>query len=199
MTRLHMMVDLETIGSGADAAIAEIGAAAFELPGDGIAGEPFSVHVDLDDCLRCGLKIDVATVYWWMHQDNEARKRFGAAERHGLKLRAACGALTMFYADRVGDGAPVWAHGGAFDLPILATAFRAVRLPLPWKYWQGFDTRTLLWLAGNPPRPSVGVKHSAVDDVIAQVSWLQRAYDLVRPATIGEAPPASPVSSPASG
>ena len=61
------MIDLETLGTNSvTAPIIQIGAAAFELTGDGPTREPFRLHVDSRSCLRPPFNrlIDPDTVAW---------------------------------------------------------------------------------------------------------------------------------------
>lgn len=184
MTTRHLMIDLETLGAGPDAAIVEIGFCAFELgpraDEGALGGRSWSLYVDADDCVRRGLRIDAAAVRWWMDQSALARQRIAHPPEPPQPLEEALGDLAAIV-EGLGKLDGIWSHGAAFDQPVLASAFRACGLLLPWKYWQGFDTRTVFFLCeqllgAKPPRPESGVKHSAGDDAIAQTLWVQRAY-----------------------
>lgn len=204
MATHHLMIDLETLGAGADAAIAEIGLCAFELPdarearellakADGpspqstaawpcgpLGGRAWSLRVDVDDCVRRGLRIETGTVYWWLQQGEAARERLVGGAEPPISLKEALSDL-IGIVEALGRLDGVWSHGATFDLPILATAFRACRLAVPWKFWQACDTRTLFWLCEQvtgqkPERPNAGVKHSAADDAVAQARWVQEAH-----------------------
>lgn len=70
----------------------------------------------------------------------------------------------------------LWSHGAAFDPGILAEAYHAVGLPVPWHYRAPRDTRTAFdmagiedhsaWLAQHPG--PLGITHHALDDAICQ-------------------------------
>ena len=69
--RRHIMVDIETFGTGRDAAIASIGACEFDL--EGKIGRTFSAVVDLGASKSPGV-LNAATVYWWLQQEEKAAR-----------------------------------------------------------------------------------------------------------------------------
>lgn len=86
--------------------------------------------------------------------------------------------------DRQSPDIRIWSHGAAFDPPILAAAYAAVGLPVPWHYRAPRDTRTLFDLAGisdhsgwldQYPGP-LAVPHHALDDAICQARAVVAAY-----------------------
>jgi hypothetical protein len=91
-------------------------------------------------------------------------------------------------------GLHLWAHGSHYDPPILAAAYEAVGLPVPWHYRAPRDTRTIFDAAGiedhtawlkQHPGP-LGIPHHALDDAICQaravcgaVARLRLPHDLM--------------------
>lgn len=69
----HLMIDLETMGSGPYAPIISIGAVFFE-PNGGPIGDDFLVNVSLESSMRFRARPDASTILWWMEQDEAARK-----------------------------------------------------------------------------------------------------------------------------
>lgn len=132
----HCMVDLETLSTQPDAAILSIGAVIIE-PGPGLT-ETFYEVVELQSCLDVGLRVDASTVYWWLEQSESARL---ALLKKRVPLDTALQAFAIFYAKYGAER--LWGHGSNFDEPILRTAFARVKRPLPWKYRDVRDTRTL--------------------------------------------------------
>src|SRR4051812_35955260 len=65
----HVMLDLETWGTGNDAVIVSVGACKFDR--EEIL-DRFHVGVDPTSCQALGLKIDAGTVLWWMSADQRA-------------------------------------------------------------------------------------------------------------------------------
>lgn len=142
------------------------------------------------------LRRDPRTVKWWSDQSDEAQAAFANA----VDLRDALDAFGRWlYHDVVGTdqfeeygltGIKLWSHGPAFDPPILAAAYRAVGLSVPWNYRTPRDTRTAFDMAGIPDDDdgsyrtwltqfNTGTYHHALDDAIAQAKAVCAAYRTV--------------------
>src|SRR5690606_9649104 len=94
---------------------------------------------------------DPRTAQWWSEQSDEARAAFvdpvdlrEALERFDRWLMT----VTDDMAPSAAGGLRLWSHGAAFDAPILAAAYEAVGLPVPWHYRAPRDTRTAFDMAG---------------------------------------------------
>jgi hypothetical protein len=167
---LDVAIDLETMSTRSDAAICAIGAVAFSLTKLEL-GDRFYTTIDLRSCEAAGLRIDADTVTWWMKQGDAARNTL---TRNTEPLTAALGGFTAFL---MGCGPTseikVWGNGPSFDNAILANAYRAAGIPMPWKYWNDRCCRTL---AGMFPtiekQRREGTHHNALDDAIYQAQHL---------------------------
>lgn len=162
----HVMLDLETWGTKADAVIISIGACIFEPHGDQIL-DRFYVAIDPDSCVDAGLSMDVGTLMWWMAPErNFPRQRWHGQEKVDLYT-----ALEGF-AQWCPDGY-VWGNGVAFDNVILSTAYKKMQLQQPWKFWNDRCYRTLKSLAPGLPLHRTGEHHDALDDAVSQARHLQ--------------------------
>ncbi|EOC3427371.1 RecE family exodeoxyribonuclease, partial [Escherichia coli] len=65
----HLMIDLETMGTGPDAQIASIGAVFFD-PQTGEMGPVFNKTIDMK---TGGGTVNISTIEWWLQQSSEAR------------------------------------------------------------------------------------------------------------------------------
>ena len=164
-------IDIETLSTRADAAIASIGACRFDPHGDWI-GDIFHVHVSLTNCQRHGLAIDAGTVLWWLNQGDDARRTLIAGQEDAAPLITALDAFADFIR---GSGAEpdIWVNGASFDLPILAHAYRVTGMPTPWHFWQERDLRTLKALNKGARIERAGIHHTALDDAVHQARLIQ--------------------------
>lgn len=177
---LHIMVDLETLATGPDAAITQIAAVAFDINTSTLS------HAFSGLIRNPGGRVDIATVAWWMQQKHapELGAKLADPEQAGDE-REVLSAFSDFVR-LCGDVEAVWAHGATFDFPVLESAYRRHGMAVPWGYRLPRDTRTLYAVApSGMPRPSKDEtrEHDAAYDCeyqIAQVceAWgeIQRAF-----------------------
>ena len=122
----NIMLDLETMGNGPNAAIISIGAVYFDKTG---LGRTFYRKVSLESSVAAGLEMDADPVLWWLQQDYDARKEF---EKKVEPLYFVLKKLTEF----IDSDCLVWGNGAAFDNIILKNAFHKCNMPVPWMYSQ---------------------------------------------------------------
>lgn len=178
---MHVMIDLETLGTSVDAAITQFGMAVFNLPGPRLIPEYKGFQWNFDPTHQ-GRRIDWSTIKWWMGQSDEARLAFIKETKDELQtfLPVLRG---LFDWDKV-EG--VWSHGATFDISIMTHAFEQQGLKTPWRHRAIRDTRTIFWLAGYEEEKSMPKKNSRIasEDAIAQAIAVQDAYMKLR----GDAP-----------
>jgi hypothetical protein len=138
------MVDIETLGTKPGSVILSIGAVRFDE--SGVGTERFYRPIDVLDGLMHGLTVDQATVGWWRMQSAEAR----GALQPGRPLRETLEHFRTFVSVPGPYTKPAeyfWAKGPDFDLTLLAAAYDAVGVKVPWSYRNSRDVRTILALA----------------------------------------------------
>lgn len=165
----HIMIDLETLGTVADAAIMSIGAVRFDLDSDKIDDTGFYASVSIDSNTEFKRRIQEDTLLWWLKQPIEAQTVFHESKQ---TLPAALHDL----ADWIGtDDCHMWSNGADFDLPMLAHAFTQCGMEVPWKFWNSNCFRTYKKLPGakNIRLPMLGTKHNALFDAIHQAKTAQ--------------------------
>jgi exodeoxyribonuclease VIII len=164
-----IMLDLETMGQGPDAAIIAIGAAGFD-PDTNSIGERFYTPCDLASSVAQGGVIDASTVLWWLRQGDAARGEFAKA---GLPIRAALVAFTTWIARHFeSKNVRVWGNGAAFDNVILSGAFRRAGMETPWRFYNDRCYRTMKAQAPGITLVRSGTEHNAVDDAFDQAAHL---------------------------
>lgn len=156
----HTMFDLETLGTRAGCVIASIGAVEFD-PQAGTLGRNYYGLINMQSCMDARLRVDASTVQWWLKQSEAARKELC---QEGFPLKTV---LTTF-GQWLDPESMLWSHGCSFDVPILETAYHAVKVPVPWKFWNIRDSRTLFDVLGVTVDRSRGTHHNALDDSKAQ-------------------------------
>jgi exodeoxyribonuclease VIII len=164
-----IMLDLETMGNGPDAAIIAIGAIDFDVD-TCKTGTGFYVHVDLASSVAAGGIIDPSTVLWWMKQNDQAR---GAFARPGEKIAVALHLFAEWVSVRgARNEVRVWGNGAAFDNVILASAYRRLDLVPPWEFWNDRCYRTMKAQYPDIKLQRAGTHHNAIDDAISQADHL---------------------------
>lgn len=164
-----VMLDLETMGNGPQAAIIAIGAVEFDIQARQI-GERFYTVIDLESAVACGGVMDASTVLWWLKQSDAARAAF---DRGGDHIAAALQLFASWMGHRAKrDDVRVWGNGAAFDNVILASAYRRSGIQQPWQFWNDRCYRTV-----RAQHPAVemqrnGTHHNAVDDAESQARHL---------------------------
>lgn len=164
----HIMVDLETLGTGASAIIIAIGAVKFDLKRGTIEDNGFYASVSVESNLELGRKLDESTLLWWMRQAAEAQQVFFEPK---MPLTEA---LTEF-ADWLGGTEHfMWGNGPAFDLGKVADAFGQLGMEIPWNFWNERCVRTYRALPGAEKIPKVApqIAHHALHDAAAQAQHM---------------------------
>ncbi len=176
--KVHVMLDLETLGNRPGCKILSIGAVVF---GPGGLGNSFYINVDRMSQSPIGLREDPDTIKWWSEQ-NEAARRAVFDVTDAVSVRAALHRLTDFltavsFPDDVSDRREVcvWGNGASFDQPILAAVFHADGIPkLPWKFWNDRCYRTMKNSNHGVPYTTPKIAHHALEDAKAQALHLVR-------------------------
>lgn len=173
---INVMVDLETYGSTPGCVIRSIGAVAFTLDGGPLIPDLYQ-NVTLASCLDAGLRVEAETEAWWRARPRVTRE---ALEADAASLLGTLLRFTDWY--RSVAASHLWCHGASFDVPVLACAYRAVRLSVPWDHRTVRDTRTLYDLVGFDPAmvARVGDAHNALADAIYQAECVVAALTKLR-------------------
>ncbi len=181
---VEAMIDLETYGLPPKGLPISIGAVKFDAD-DMCIVDRFHICIDPETVTDLDFTIHPGTVKWWMMEDrDDAREIWLQAPKFDMGT-ALAGFLDWFGPSSM----PVWGNAATFDIVILAHAFKTMRLPCPWKFWDERCHRTLKTLAPEPVtrrafetglhRAGSGVLHTALVDAEVQ-SWqnmLLRAAD----------------------
>lgn len=200
-----IMLDIETLGTGTNAAIVQIGAVAFDADVDHREdsslrvnspdvllelGQGFRMNVCLADSKHPG-DIDPATVEWWLQQSDEARASITNKDNR-LGLALVLGMFTEWVRD-IGGGNPyavrLWSNGPTFDETIIRSAFTRYGRQFPISFRQSRCCRTMYDLAmgmgwdrdrAAAAAPDDIVKHDGLGDSVFQARSLVSQRKFIR-------------------
>lgn len=168
----QVMLDLETLGTRPGSVIVSIGAVKFDH--QKIFSEFYQL-IDAADAQRCGLVLDAETVMWWLKRDEAARMEI--ADTVSVPLVQALQSFSHW----LGDDAEVWGNGASFDNVLLASAYKQIQMPVPWKFWNDRCYRTMKDLHPGIKMEREGTHHNALDDARSQAKHLIRILCAIRP------------------
>jgi hypothetical protein len=178
--KLHVMIDLETLGVRAGAPILSIGATKFDPHGSGVSSS-FEIAIGQASCAEFGLTADPSTVEFWLSEKQaEARAAlFDLRSHHLTDLLSALEGFANWFEPDVDEEivSAVWANAPSFDCVILRHAYEKTGQLMPW----GYDIERCFRTIKNLPAVKdldwsrVGPKHTALGDALTQTDFLQRA------------------------
>ncbi len=165
---MHIMIDLETMGTRPNAPIISIGAVSFDAWG---IRDTFYRDVTLHSSVKSGAVIDPSTVLWWLRQDKAAQDAFEEGQDEALSLEQALRDFSQFVCS-YGDGLKgVWGNGASFDNVIMHESGKRCRVGT-WEFWKDRCYRTVKSMFPDVPFERSGTHHNALDDARSQALHL---------------------------
>lgn len=181
MSRKHVMIDIETLGTKPGCAILAIAAVEFDPFGVNYGAE-FYQNVELTSQIMFGAEVNAATLEWWQTQSEQAKL---ALVDDQVRLEKALSSFAFFIERFDGEKCPmIWAKSVQFDTGILAHAMNEHGVVVPWTHRDLIDCRTVMELAklkpvtmpmAPPSVPPAGVPHNALFDCRYQIMHTQEA------------------------
>ena len=175
----QVMIDIETLSTHPNAAILSIGAVLFNIKTQKITGQ-FEIAIRMESSPSYG-HISPETVSWWMQRPEQARQEATKGEEHTILgalnhleywIKQNCDPKTV----------KIWSKSPAFDLVILASAYRRFNKKPPWHYHNELDVRTAFHYAktilNKVPKASLpeDKKHIALEDAHIQAKQIMEIY-----------------------
>lgn len=168
----HVSIDLETIGLHPGYCIVSLGAVVFDPRGNIVTDQTFYREFDYAAQQDDGLKIDEKTLAWWEDQSPKAKEALYGLDDLKTEL--------IEFSRWLPKDCKVWGNGPVFDIAILEHCYLLYGLPIPWKYWNVRDCRTVLDMyesaRGGLNTKAVGDKHNALYDAKFQAQNLCRMW-----------------------
>jgi exodeoxyribonuclease VIII len=165
---MHIMIDLETMGTRADAPIVSIGAVAFDAKG---IDREFYCTVSLHSAVRSGAVIDPSTAMWWLGQDTDARAALTLNQNEALGLEEGLRYFMQFVCSYGDNLKGVWGNGATFDNVIMHESGKRCGVPM-WEFWKDKCYRTVKGLYPEVKMDRAGTHHNALDDAKSQALHL---------------------------
>lgn len=164
------MLDLETRGTKPGCAIGSIGCVRM--------CDNASFYVRLDWPEQPNWTQDTATLLWWEKQSQEVYREAMTGDEDNLAALVGLGGFLHAHS----MNPVIWAKGIDFDPPILADLYHRMKLPIPWKYNNVRDFRTVKKIFDWKSKPrSPSEMHNALFDAQTQAEELlaiAQAYPL---------------------
>ena len=180
----HVMLDLETLGTGSNSVIVSAGLVEFDLE-TGATGDHIKLSFNLLDQLLNGAEIDKDTLTWWQSQSTSAKELLKQSSttkpiEETLKELSAFLATLPARAPNIS----LWGNGCTFDNVILRNLYKRSGIQFPLAFWQDKDVRTLAQLVDYDKvveltGPFQGTKHDPINDCRHQIKMCKNAYDLL--------------------
>lgn len=165
----HLMIDIEGLATGPDATILTIAAQSFDPFGAGYLDRHYYGRVTTES--QENRAIDEGTVAWWATQPDEAREEALGDGPDRVPLKQALEDLYKI----AWQHDFIWAQGPTYDCNILEHAFKSYNMVLPWKFYRVRDSRTVISLWPDCPKPPT--THHALEDVRKQIDLLQKTLN----------------------
>lgn len=167
-----LMIDIETVSTSPRAAVLTIGAQYFDPKSDE-KGATFYAQISVIDALQHGDQDDSTMKWWSSSQVNPvARREAFSGVKSALEVADDFAAFAK--------GCKPWGNGSVFDVIILENWFKVLRVPVPWKFWDIRDVRTVVDMAGGKPKIEFdGMQHIAIDDAMHEVELVQACYQKI--------------------
>lgn len=166
------MIDIETLGTGPNSVTLAIAAVEFDKAGR--MGRFFYKKIELQSALNLGLQIDEQTLIWWSTQKPELFKELFEDPQ---PIESVMQSFVNWFNPEIEN---VWANSPSFDLVIIKNILKKLNLPVPWKYHNERDFRTLKYLfkgtVEEVPKPENA--HNALADVEYQINCVSRVLKL---------------------
>jgi 3' exoribonuclease, RNase T-like len=181
---INVMIDLETLGLGANAAVISIGAVKFDPNGTpGVHGDPsnpeykdFYVNLLMHDVVTYSkFDVDGSTIQWWMSSQitQDVRDMLFVDP---MPVETALGMFWDWYGP---TSVPTWGNGAGFDNVILRNTFTRMQGACPFKFYDDRCFRTLKALFPAVEYVKPVTPHYALSDAVAQATHVQKLFNLL--------------------
>ena len=142
MSQQHdLMIDTEFLDPAPTGALVAVGAIFFDLATE-TTGATFSQTIHLATSMRDGGTVSPSTLLFWLMQPEDSRRRVFFAGSADIRDVLRDFAIWIGTNCRHEDVRP-WGNSASTDLSMLETAYKRAHIPLPWRWNNERDFRTV--------------------------------------------------------
>ncbi len=143
---LHLMIDLETLGTSPRAGVIQMSAVLFHDDTKYNEAGVFDKHYSVIQNKMANRTISPDTLDWW--QKGDRAEKFARHNGEGLHLLQECATeFRAWYDAFPKKPSCIWSNGASFDLPIMRDLFEQFggsgKTSTPWPYWNERCFRTV--------------------------------------------------------
>lgn len=189
MSAFILSFDLETLSTRSNAAIVQIGAAAYSMGRKRLFTFETTLGFNVEDTEQVEAHVDRDTENWWSQakQADAYNAIMDSLKTNGpVTRREAITQLRDWIIMSAEDAGPfndlqVYGNGATFDVSILEHHFNAIGWKAPWPFWNVRDLRTLKEMGQLAGCTDVvtrqGTHHTALADAIHQLEMIHMYRD----------------------
>ena len=169
---IHATLDLETLDYKPSSTVLTVGGVKFNPYSVDNPYDKFYYHISIDDQDRFGRTVSDDTIEWWKGQNSDIMEE-AFDQTNAVSMEEFLDVLNKWIV-----GVDVfWGQGYGFDYTILEDMYRNLKRPIPWRFWEVRDSRTLFSLLREDPRKKMQKDlHNAYADAYYQSKAIQIAY-----------------------
>lgn len=189
MSRIDVMLDLETLGVGVNPAIIQISAVPFNIETGETNGDHFNQFINPISARTVG-EINGSTLEFWFKQSREViNKVIMTAFDDGGDVESVFSDFSDWIGDLYDtyDEIYFWGNGIMSDNVWLESLSERLGKKSPIKFYEHRDVRTIVdlcrMITGKDPKNEIefiGTKHDAIDDCKHQIKYVSECYRLLK-------------------
>lgn len=166
------MLDTETLATSRNAVVLTCGAVRFDPYSLEEPSQPFYVRLNVDEQTATGRLVDPGTLEWWSKQPQEAQDE-AMSDGDRISLNDFTTQINKYIvgADKI------WAQGPLFDIVIIEDIYAQLGKPVPWRYSQIRDSRTVFDMGDDSLKTNNASAHNSLADAFFQAKAVQKIYE----------------------
>jgi hypothetical protein len=176
MSKIHAMIDIETLDTTPSSVVLSVGAVKFDPYTNNSPHAKTLWRPGVDEQLVQGRTTSESTLEWWSKQEAHIREST-FTEDGRIQLNQFFKELNKYL---VGVD-KIWCQGPQFDMVILEDLFKQSNHHQNWAFWQVCDCRTIFNMMPADPRKAIQQDlHSAEEDSYWQAVCVQQTFNHFR-------------------